>query len=117
MFRNTFSFEGRIRRTEYGLSLLIVYAWAFITGGLMVLAESEIMILLLIPNYWFLFAQGAKRCHDRGNSGWYMFIPLYGLWMLFAEGDKGPNKYGADPKEMVLPETVMALDTVSESNS
>ena len=106
MFKNPFSFEGRIRRTEYGLSYLIIYAFAFIIGifiGLAGLGEG-IMYILLIPVYWFFLAQGAKRCHDRGNSGWYQIIPLYGLWMLFADSDNGINEYGPNPKGIGNPE-------------
>ena len=55
-------------------------------------------LILLIPVYWFLLAQGAKRCHDRGNSGWYQIIPFYNLWMLFADSEKGVNDYGLNPK-------------------
>jgi len=47
------------------------------------------------PIGWFLFAQGAKRCHDRGKVGWYQLIPGYFLWMMFAEGENAPNKYGS----------------------
>ena len=56
------------------------------------------MYLLLIPVYWFTWAQGAKRCHDRGNSGWFQIIPFYGLWMLFGDGEIGDNEYGSNPK-------------------
>lgn len=48
--------------------------------------------------FWFKLAQGTKRCHDRGNSGWFQFIPFYGLWMLFGDSDYGINKYGPNPK-------------------
>lgn len=47
---------------------------------------------------WFLLAQGAKRCHDRGNSGWWQLIPFYYLWMFFADGEIGDNEYGTNPK-------------------
>ena len=47
---------------------------------------------------WFYIAQGAKRCHDRGNSGWYQIIPFYSLWMLFGNSDVGENEYGPRPK-------------------
>jgi uncharacterized membrane protein YhaH (DUF805 family) len=57
-------------------------------------------LLLMIPGYWFLLAQGAKRCHDRSNSGWFQIIPFYVFWMLFAEGFPGPNEYGLNPKEI-----------------
>lgn len=96
MFSAPFSIVGRIRRTEYGLSLIIGYLYvfivAYITGG------GGLYFVLIIPYLWFALAQSAKRCHDRNNSGWYQFIPFYGLWMLFADGDIGENDYGPDPK-------------------
>jgi len=97
MFKSVFSFEGRIRRTEYALSrifclILIVIIAAAAEGG------SEVLgILMLIPIY-ILIAQSAKRCHDRGNSGWWMFIPFYDLILFFGPGDYGPNEYGDNPK-------------------
>lgn len=99
MFKNPFSFEGRIRRTEFGLSFII---YIILISIFNVIAQSSggspIFIFLLIPLLWFLWAQGAKRCHDRGNSGWYLFIPFYLFWMLFADGDHGINEYGPNPK-------------------
>ena len=100
MFSNPFSFSGRIRRLEYGFSYIIMYLYAIsvgiITGAANV--NEGTMCLFLIPAYWFIYAQGAKRCHDRDNSGWYQIIPFYGLWMLFADGDAYENSYGPDPK-------------------
>ena len=104
MFSNPFSFSGRIRRLEYGLSFIIYEVWnvlsAMIVGSIKNADGSLILLyyMLLIPGWWFLWAQGAKRCHDRGNSGWYQLIPFYGLVMLFGGGDYGPNDYGLDPK-------------------
>ena len=46
------------------------------------------MYIFLIPAYWFFFAQGAKRCHDRGNSGWYILIPLYWIWLMIVGTDR-----------------------------
>lgn len=101
MFKNPFSFVGRIRRTGFGLSLIIYFIAAFVIGLFIGLANLNegVMYIFLIPVYWFIIAQSAKRCHDRGNSGWFQLIPFYGLWMLFAEGDYGTNDYGPDPKE------------------
>jgi len=100
MFKNPFSFNGRIRRTEYGLSYII-----YIIAVFCVVSVSEaygpdgvIVNFAFIPLLWFLFAQGAKRCHDRGNTGWYQLIPLYSLWMLFADSQYGENQYGPNPK-------------------
>jgi uncharacterized membrane protein YhaH (DUF805 family) len=100
MFKKPFSFEGRIRRTEYGLSYLI---YAIISIVLSILEETVegfniIYLLVWVPLLFFMIAQGAKRCHDRGNSGWYQIIPFYGLWMLFGDSDFGPNAYGDNPK-------------------
>lgn len=97
MFAAPFSFDGRIRRTEYGLSFIIYIVLYAIVIGLV--KASGVFLIAYIPLLWFLWAQGAKRCHDRGNSGWYQIIPFYVLWMLFAEGDKEVNEYGNPPKK------------------
>ena len=102
MFRNSFSFEGRIRRLEYGLSFIIYYIWIIFSSFVAFSINADnfegIYYLLMIPGLYFWLAQGSKRCHDRGNSGWYQLIPLYILWMLFGEGDIGNTNYGANPK-------------------
>ena len=104
MFKNPFSFEGRIRRTEYGLSYIIYIASFFLISiivGYNVEDESTasiISLLFFIPVFWFLVAQGTKRCHDRSASGWYQLIPFYVFWMLFADSMPGPNEYGDNPK-------------------
>jgi uncharacterized membrane protein YhaH (DUF805 family) len=96
MFAAPFSFKGRIRRTEYGLSFVIyILAYGIIIG---LIKASSFFGLAYFPLIWFLWAQGAKRCHDRGNSGWYQIIPFYFFWMLFAEGSKNSNDYGNSPK-------------------
>lgn len=100
MFRNPFSFNGRIRRLEYGISYILMYIYAISIGFIVGAVDGSegIMYLFLIPAYWFIWAQGAKRCHDRDNSGWYQLIPFYMLWMLFGDGDEFANNYGPDPK-------------------
>jgi uncharacterized membrane protein YhaH (DUF805 family) len=97
MFRNPFSFNGRIARTEYALSLLtyvIVLVCQAYYGG----HFAKLFIIAFIPVLWFLWAQGAKRCHDINSSGWMQIVPFYFLWLLFASGDKGTNQYGPSPK-------------------
>lgn len=101
MFKNPFSFDGRIRRLEYGISYLLYLVVIYGTLGLTAVigdSISTVLLLLYIPAVWFLLAQGAKRCHDRDNSGWYQIIPFYALWMLFADGFPGKNEYGPNPK-------------------
>src|SRR5690606_9499111 len=100
MFENPFSFKGRIRRTEFGISL-IIYAILLVIVNLILEENGEdaiVLVVCYIPILWFLFAQSCKRCHDLGNSGWWQFIPLYGLWLLFQDGQPTVNQYGDNPK-------------------
>ncbi len=53
--------------------------------------------LLIIPMLILMrisLSQGAKRCHDVGKSGWYLLIPFYVFYLIFAEGQRFDNKYG-----------------------
>lgn len=98
MFKNPFSFEGRIRRSEYVIS----WFTGFFANMMIFVIGSEFPFLLfgLIGTVWFVLAQGAKRCHDRGNTGVFQIIPFYILFMFFADGDRGPNQYGENPKAL-----------------
>lgn len=111
MFKDIFSFEGRIRRTEWGVSTIIYFIAYFIVYGLMIWASDLVdygstqglwaiffCVVAMVPLCWFLWAQAAKRCHDVGKSGWWQLIPLYSFIIIFIEGDKGANEYGEDPK-------------------
>lgn len=104
MFAHPFSFKGRIRRLEYALSYLIYNVYFFIIEmETSKMSDDNLSLLLLmlvtmILMVWFILAQGAKRCHDRDNNGWWQFIPFYFLWMLFGDGDEYENDYGKDPK-------------------
>lgn len=96
MFKTPFSFEGRIRRTEYGISAILF----LISINLIELVADKVQLLELffIPLFWFIIAQGTKRCHDKDKEGWYQIIPFYVFALIFTEGDKTPNKYGTTPK-------------------
>src|SRR5687768_576307 len=104
MFKNPFSFNGRIRRLEYGLTF-IIYMVVYVFVGLA--ADSAegvgaiIGFVILIPTIWFIWAQGAKRCHDIDRSGWMQIIPFYFFFLLFEDGKPGRNTYGSNPKEVV----------------
>lgn len=82
MFKAPFSFEGKIKRTEYIISLFIYIVFiSFINA----VPNSDFpYIIILIPLLWFLWAQGAKRCHDLGHNGWWQIIPFYFIWMSSA---------------------------------
>lgn len=104
MFKRPFSFSGRIRRTEYGISFIIYWVWYLIisvasTPHNLSLGMAIFILLSIIPMLWFLWAQNCKRCHDRGNSGWYQLIPFYFIILLFGDGEPIDNEYGNNPKE------------------
>lgn len=104
MFKRPFSFYGRIRRTEFGISYIIYMIWYGIINVFMEMPDtSEVVavfvLISFIPMFWFLCAQSTKRCHDRGNSGWFQLIPFYFLVLLFGGSEEGSNKYGDNPKE------------------
>lgn len=104
MFKRPFSFKGRIRRAEYGLSYIIYFLWYVVFIAITAVndinpAMALLAILSMVAAFWFMWTQGAKRCHDRGNSGWYQIIPFYFLVMLFGGSESGINDYGTNPKE------------------
>ncbi|KAA3436849.1 DUF805 domain-containing protein [Rufibacter hautae] len=101
MFKAPFSFRGRIRRLEYGLSVLAYTALIFtfnILAGSEDVASLLVVLLLYVPLVWFLWAQGAKRCHDKDRSGWFQIIPFYFLVLIFNDGDPYTNRFGRSPK-------------------
>jgi uncharacterized membrane protein YhaH (DUF805 family) len=96
MFKEPFSFEGRIRRTEFVITIIISIV---VIGLLQFLTELISFIdLLYIPFYWFVLAQGTKRCHDLNHEGWYQIIPFYFFALIFSKGDIENNIYGRNPK-------------------
>ena len=96
-----FTTEGRLNRKAYffkGLKLLVIA----IIGGLLV--EFMIGIPILIATTVGSWLIAIRRLHDLNKSGWWLlvsFIPyiniVFCLYILFAPGTPGENKYGADP--------------------
>lgn len=104
MFKRPFSFHGRIGRTEYGISFIIYFIWAVILNAATASNDMNeglaiFLIVTYVPMIWFFWAQSCKRCHDRGNSGWYQLIPFYFFVLLFGDGEEGTNDYGDNPKD------------------
>lgn len=103
LFAHPFSFEGRIRRLEFGLSYILYILLMVCIGALS--DEAPILGLFAIPLIWFWLAQLCKRFHDRNQSGARIFtliIPFYNIYvslmLFFADGDEYENDYGPDPK-------------------
>lgn len=91
---------------EYGLSVLVYTIVAFVLGLTSVSLEGSVNSTLIIFMFffvgvgliWFMLAQGSKRCHDMGYSGYFQLIPMFGFLMVFMDGQRGYNEYGPNPK-------------------
>jgi len=111
-FSNYVNFTGRSSRSAFWYWVL----FAFIVGiaadivdistasdDLMsssFLASRLWSLVTLLPN----LAVGARRLHDTGRSGFWLFLsllPIIGIIVLIvwwaSKGTSGPNRYGADP--------------------
>jgi uncharacterized membrane protein YhaH (DUF805 family) len=79
------------------------------SGGIMAVIASLVMTILSVAIFfgwfWCSIAIGAKRCHDRGRSGWFQLIsliPVVGVLWLFVDlgllrGTEGENRFGPNP--------------------
>jgi len=107
--------EGRITRGTYWLNFVVPYVVLMAVAGLgdMALGLDDYTLLLSQPvsfavtllTIWPSICVGAKRCHDRNKSAWWILInlvPLVGpIWWLIEfgclRGTVGPNRFGRDP--------------------
>ena len=108
-------FSGRSRRKEYWSYVLLYIAIYIVAGildgvvglGTMIIGlYGPLTLLAALALFVPSLAVGARRLHDTGRSGWWLLIgliPLIGalvlIYFFILEGDRGPNEYGADPKE------------------
>ncbi|MDR6764129.1 uncharacterized membrane protein YhaH (DUF805 family) [Flavobacterium sp. 2755] len=104
VFENYANFNGRARRREYWMFTLLS---TLITYGILLILMLVLPNLAFISNVYSLavlvpsLAVGVRRMHDIGKSGWFILIPIYNIVLLATEGEKGPNQYGADPKNQL----------------
>ena len=99
-------FEGRAKRTEYWLFMLIHVIISIILYALILIADFLIIVYIvyglavLVPS----LAVGCRRLHDSGKSGWLQLvglIPLVGaiiLIVMFVLPSGDDNKYGPRPE-------------------
>ena len=105
-----FHAAGRIGRREYRLGIGFVYAVAFALL-FFVLARVEnqptvaLGLIVNLPLVVALFVLVAKRCHDIGLPGSFVFlllVPVIGIgWLIalaFIPGNAGANSYGPEPE-------------------
>jgi Predicted membrane protein len=112
--REFYTYQGRLNRWAYfqrGLILSVVcFVFLLIFGGIAAVASGVISFLfgaIAVVGYIFIcigtVMLAIRRCHDLDKSGWLslvLFIPyvniIGGLYILFAKGTQGDNKYGPD---------------------
>ncbi|MXX53503.1 MAG: DUF805 domain-containing protein [Dehalococcoidia bacterium] len=98
-------FDGRAKRSEYWLFMLIHVIISIILGLIplvldwFLVVEVVYFLALLVP----VLAVGARRLHDSGKSGWLqliLLIPLIGwiiVIILMALPSDDENQYGPRP--------------------
>jgi len=99
MLNKIFSSKGRIRRSQYIPTYILLIVGMAMTRAMI---ESGVVaaVFILIPMLWVFYAQGARRAHDRGSSGWMQLIPFYNFYLLFVDSVSGSNIYGDNPKRL-----------------
>lgn len=121
VFKNYAKFEGRARRKEYwyfalfnNLAIILIVAIQAVLST--TLSNSAFAVLSwLMPTYFLIalipaLAVSVRRMHDVGKSGWYMFIPIYGLILSLTDGESGRNRYGTNPKDEYNDKSGLSLD-------
>ena len=108
-------FNGRARRKEYWMFVLVAMIISFILGlisgltGLIFVVEiapgvgvgygilnNLFSLAIIVPS----IAAGIRRMHDTGRSGWFILVPLYNLYLLITDSTPGENRFGPNPKGM-----------------
>lgn len=96
-FKKYITFAGRAGRAEYWWFVLFYMLievcttmWDAIigTGGFF---STIAYIVLLLPG----LSVAIRRYHDTNHSGWWILCPIYNIILLFVEGDKQDNDFGA----------------------
>lgn len=94
------TFQGRARRREYWLFLLVSTLISIAIGIVEGLAgDSQIIssiynLAVLVPT----ISVGVRRLHDSDRSGWWLLLPIVNLIFLVQDGTQGDNRFGPNPK-------------------
>lgn len=94
-------FDGRSRRSEFWLWVLISSVISAILSCIHPVLSSIWSLAVLIPT-WAVFC---RRMHDTGRSGWnwlWCLLPIIGWIVLLVyelqDSQFGENQYGPNPK-------------------
>lgn len=96
MFSHFLTFKGRSRRTEYIIVFVIMNSLCKVCAPM--IEDDPAVSLIIVAALYIFLSTAVRRCHDRGHSGFYILIPLYYIYLLWADSVPGTNKYGNNPK-------------------
>lgn len=122
VLQNYTAFSGRARRSEYWYFVLFnmifaitamiidnVLGTTFKMGYGVSLPYGYVYLLYILVVMIPSLAVAVRRLHDVGKSGWFFLIaliPIIGsIWLLVllaTDSIQGDNKYGANPKEVIV---------------
>ncbi len=101
---------GRLRYLGYGMlvPLVILLAIGVVSGILAAVGGGMLAMVPLFLGYVVMIASSfvfmKRRLNDLGKTGWMGLLSLvpfvnliFGLYLVFAEGEKGRNQYGPAP--------------------
>ncbi|MDR6554738.1 DUF805 domain-containing protein [Paenibacillus qinlingensis] len=104
---NYVGFQGRARRKEYWMFVLINIIISIALGIIeAIIGTNQVLsfiysLAILLPSLAVAF----RRLHDTGKSGWWLLIsliPLIGSIILLVffcqDSDADDNQYGPNPK-------------------
>jgi len=90
-FRRFLDFRGRSNKLQYRLFLFFYVLTDLLLsafGGGSTTLNNIVMLCLLVP----LLAVQIRRSHDTGKSGWWILLPFYSIYLIFAKSvPEGPN--------------------------
>lgn len=106
-----FAMRGRIGRLRYLAYSIVLTILMLAVGGVlmgvlstMVASVDVLAVLIYIPSIVVSLMMAVRRLNDMNQTGWLsvlILVPLinffFGLWLLFAPGTAGSNRYGPAP--------------------
>lgn len=107
MLKKYFAFKGRMGRREFWWAFLfwwVVYFVSLIVDIMIWDSPNWCAVIVSLGTLIPLAAAQVRRLHDTNKSGWWVPLILlcpiniaYFVW-LATDGDRGPNRFGPDPK-------------------
>ena len=108
VLKNYFVFQGRARRKEYWMFVLI----SVIISIVLSIIENLLDIAKVLTGLYSLavllpsLGVSVRRLHDTGRSGWWVLLalipfvgPIILLVLMCFDSQAGTNQYGPNPKE------------------